>query len=74
VIVQVGWYKLTRRRVFRCAPLHHHFQLLGWPEPTIVRRMWVAAALCAGLGLAAYRMNGKPLPNELSLSQISQSQ
>ena len=42
-------------RVFRCAPLHHHFQLAGWPEDKIVVRFWIAAALCALAGLAALK-------------------
>jgi phospho-N-acetylmuramoyl-pentapeptide-transferase len=51
VIVQVGYFKWRKRRVFRCAPLHHHFQFLGWPESRIVTRFWIASALCALLGL-----------------------
>ena len=51
VIVQVAVHRWTRRRVFRCAPLHHHFQLLGWPESKIVVRFWIASVLCAVLGL-----------------------
>jgi phospho-N-acetylmuramoyl-pentapeptide-transferase len=47
VIVQVAWFRLRGRRVFLCAPLHHHFQLQGWPEDKIVVRFWIAAALCA---------------------------
>jgi len=60
VIVQVGYFKWRRRRVFRCAPLHHHFQFLGWPESRIVARFWIASALCAllGLGLLAARATG----------------
>ena len=58
VILQVGSYKLRRRRIFLCAPLHHHFQLRGWPETRIVTRFWVASALCAALGLAMWRMDG----------------
>ncbi len=57
VIVQVGSFKLRRRRVFRCAPLHHHFQLLGWPESKIVVRFWIAGALCALAALAALKLN-----------------
>ena len=52
VIVQVGWFRYTRRRVFRCAPLHHHFQLPGWPEDKIVVRFWIAGGICAAVGLA----------------------
>jgi len=52
VILQVGYYKWRRRRIFLCAPLHHHFQFRGWPETRIVARFWLASALCAILGLA----------------------
>ena len=51
VILQVASYRWFGRRLLRCAPLHHHFQFQGQPEPRIVRRFWVAAACCAGLGL-----------------------
>ncbi len=47
VIVQVGYYKWRRRRLLLCAPLHHHFQFLGWAENKIVVRFWIASALCA---------------------------
>jgi len=57
VIVQVGCYKWQRRRVFLCAPLHHHFQFLGWPETKIVARFWIVAALCAILGMAGLKLN-----------------
>ena len=57
VILQVGWFKWRRRRVFLCAPLHHHFQFRGWPESKIVVRFWIAAALCALLGAACLRVN-----------------
>jgi phospho-N-acetylmuramoyl-pentapeptide-transferase len=57
VILQVGFYKWRRRRLFRCAPLHHHFQLLGWAENKIVVRFWIAAALCALLGAASVKLN-----------------
>ncbi len=56
VIIQVGYYKWRRRRVFLCAPLHHHFQFLGWPENKIVVRFWIAAALCALLGMAGLKL------------------
>jgi phospho-N-acetylmuramoyl-pentapeptide-transferase len=53
VIIQVGFFKMTRRRVFKMAPLQHHFELLGWAETTIVIRFWLICGLCiaAGLGL-----------------------
>ena len=57
VIVQVGYYKWRRRRLLRCAPLHHHFQFLGWPENKIVVRFWIASALCALLGAASLKLN-----------------
>ncbi len=56
VILQVGSYKWRRRRIFLCAPLHHHFQLKGWPENKIVVRFWIAAALCALLGVASLKL------------------
>jgi phospho-N-acetylmuramoyl-pentapeptide-transferase len=53
VILQVGSFRLTGKRVFRMAPVHHHFELLGWPETTVIIRFWILAALCtaAALGL-----------------------
>ena len=59
VIVQVGYYKWRRRRIFLCAPLHHHFQLRGWSENKIVVRFWIAAALCALLGMASLKVSVK---------------
>jgi phospho-N-acetylmuramoyl-pentapeptide-transferase len=56
VIVQVGYFKWRRRRLFRCAPLHHHFQFLGWAENKIVVRFWIASALCALLGAASLKL------------------
>jgi phospho-N-acetylmuramoyl-pentapeptide-transferase len=54
VIVQVGFFKLTRRRVFRMAPLQHHFELVGWGEVTIVIRFWIIAGLLVALGLGTF--------------------
>ncbi len=53
VVIQVASFKLTGKRVFRMAPLHHHFELLGWAEITIVIRFWIIAGICvvSGLGL-----------------------
>jgi len=51
VLVQVGVYKLRGRRLLRCAPLHHHFELVGWPETTIVVRFWIASGVCAVVGV-----------------------
>ncbi len=55
VILQVGSYKLRRKRIFRCAPIHHHFQLAGLHEVKIVIRFWIVAGLFAMLGLASLR-------------------
>ena len=49
-VIQIGVFKMTRKRVFRMAPLHHHFELKGWGEVTIVIRFWIVAALFAALG------------------------
>ena len=57
VILQVGSYKWRRRRIFLCAPLHHHFQLRGWPESHVVVRFWIASAFCAILGLATLKLS-----------------
>ena len=54
VILQVGSFKLTGKRIFKMAPLQHHFELLGWAEVTIVIRFWIIAGLCIGGGLAAF--------------------
>ena len=52
VIVQVASFKMTGKRVFRMAPIHHHFEQLGWSEPQIVMRFWIIAFMLAMLGLA----------------------
>ena len=54
VIIQVGFFKLTGRRVFRMAPLQHHFELAGWGEVTIVIRFWIIAGLLVALGLGVF--------------------
>jgi phospho-N-acetylmuramoyl-pentapeptide-transferase len=56
VIVQVVSFKLTGRRVFRMAPLHHHFEKKGWKEPTIVIRFWIIASILAIAGLATLKL------------------
>ncbi len=56
VIVQVVSFKLTGRRVFRMAPLHHHFEQKGWAEPTIVIRFWIIASILALTGLATLKL------------------
>jgi phospho-N-acetylmuramoyl-pentapeptide-transferase len=54
VILQVGSFKLTGKRVFRMAPIHHHFELGGWPETTVIVRFWILAGLCTALALGIY--------------------
>ena len=56
VIVQVASFKLTGKRVFRMAPLHHHFEKKGWQEPTIVIRFWIIAVMLALIGLATLKL------------------
>ena len=54
VIAQVGSFKLTGKRVLRMAPLHHHFEMLGWAEVTIVVRFWLIQGLSLSAGLALF--------------------
>jgi phospho-N-acetylmuramoyl-pentapeptide-transferase len=54
VIVQVAVFRLTKKRVFRMAPIHHHFELLGWPEFTVIVRFWILAGLAVAFGLGLF--------------------
>ena len=56
VIIQVASYKLWKKRVFKMAPIHHHFELLGWPEPKIVTRFYIIAILMMILSLATFKV------------------
>ena len=57
VMVQIGYFKWSAgRRIFRCAPIHHHFHLGGWSEPQTVVRFWLVAAMFAGLALASIKL------------------
>jgi phospho-N-acetylmuramoyl-pentapeptide-transferase len=56
VIIQVGWYKRTGRRVFLMAPIHHHFEKKGWTEPTIVIRFWIISIILGLCGLATLKL------------------
>jgi len=53
-VIQIGFFKLTGKRVFKMAPLHHHFELSGWGEVTIVIRFWLIAGLFAALGMGVF--------------------
>jgi len=56
VILQVGYYKLTKRRIFRMAPLHHHYELKGWPEPRVIVRFWIITLVLVLIGLATLKL------------------
>ena len=56
VILQVGYFKLTRKRIFKMAPLHHHFELLGWPEPKVITRFWIITVVLVLCGLATLKL------------------
>ena len=56
VIVQVSSFKLTGRRVFRMAPIHHHFELKGWPEPRVIVRFWIITVMLVLFGLATLKL------------------
>jgi phospho-N-acetylmuramoyl-pentapeptide-transferase len=54
VILQVGSFRLTGKRIFRIAPVHHHFEMVGWPETTVIVRFWILAGLCTAVALGIY--------------------
>ncbi len=62
VILQTSWFKYTRnrygqgRRIFRMAPLHHHFEQLGWSESKVVVRFWIAGVLCSLIALSTLKV------------------
>jgi len=56
VIIQVASFKSTGRRIFRMAPLHHHFELRGWPEPRVIVRFWIVSLLLVLVGLATLKI------------------
>lgn len=56
VILQVGSYKLTGKRIFRMAPIHHHFELKGWPEPRVIVRFWIISFVLVLCGLATLKL------------------
>jgi phospho-N-acetylmuramoyl-pentapeptide-transferase len=56
VVLQVASYKLTGKRIFRMAPIHHHFELKGWPEPRIIVRFWIITVILVLIGLATLKL------------------
>lgn len=56
VILQVGSYKLTGKRIFKMAPLHHHYELKGWPEPRVIVRFWIVTVILVLIGLASLKI------------------
>lgn len=56
VILQVGSYKLRKKRIFKMAPIHHHFELKGWPEPKVVIRFWIITLILVLFGLATLKL------------------
>ncbi|MCL4415193.1 MAG: phospho-N-acetylmuramoyl-pentapeptide-transferase [Actinobacteria bacterium] len=54
VIIQVIWFKIRKKRVFKMAPLHHHFELLGWAEIKVIIRFWIVCVLFSGVGFFIY--------------------
>ena len=61
VVLQVGFFKLTKRRnggvgkrLFRITPIHHHFEMLGWPQITVTIRFWIICGVCVGAGLGVF--------------------
>jgi phospho-N-acetylmuramoyl-pentapeptide-transferase len=56
VIIQVFWFKRTGKRIFRMAPIHHHFEQMGWSEPTVVIRFWIVAFVLALAGLSTLKI------------------
>lgn len=56
VILQVGSYKLRKQRIFRMAPIHHHFELKGWPEPRVIIRFWIISLMLVLIGLMTLKL------------------
>ena len=56
VMIQVGSFKTRGKRVFRMAPIHHHFELKGWPEPRVIVRFWIISVVLVLIGLATMKV------------------
>jgi phospho-N-acetylmuramoyl-pentapeptide-transferase len=62
VMIQVASFRIFHRRVFRMAPIHHHFELLGWPETTIIIRFWILAAMATAISVAIFYADYLSIP------------
>ncbi|HEX4906248.1 MAG TPA: phospho-N-acetylmuramoyl-pentapeptide-transferase [Acidimicrobiales bacterium] len=62
VMLQVATFRLLKRRVFRMAPVHHHFELLGWPETTIIIRFWILAAMATAMAVGIFYADYLSIP------------
>jgi phospho-N-acetylmuramoyl-pentapeptide-transferase len=67
VVIQIISYRIFGRRVFRMAPLHHHFELAGWPETTVIVRFWIFAGLCAALALGLFYADFLSVPSAAAI-------
>ena len=56
VILQVASFKLTGKRIFKMAPIHHHFELKGWPEPRVIVRFWIITVILVLIGLSTLKL------------------
>jgi phospho-N-acetylmuramoyl-pentapeptide-transferase len=56
VILQVGSFKMRGKRIFRMAPIHHHYELKGWPEPRVIVRFWIISLMLVLVGLATLKL------------------
>ncbi len=66
VIIQVASFRLARRRVFRMAPIHHHFELGGWPETTVIIRFWILAGMATAVGVGIFYADYLSIPGILN--------
>jgi phospho-N-acetylmuramoyl-pentapeptide-transferase len=55
VLLQVFSFQAFRKRIFLMAPIHHHFEILGWSETKIILRFWIVASVCAAIGFTVYQ-------------------
>ena len=77
VLIQVFWFRVFHKRVFKMAPIHHHFELEAWSETKIMLRFWIVAAACGAIGFTVYQIeHPSPLeqlgpPSERGSSRLS---